>query len=54
MSEVPCPVCREECPIERLDKHVEIIDCCDRKWVVKVDGKWAARFAQGVSDVKEE
>lgn len=43
-SEAPCPTCGELCPIERLDSHVEIIDCCNRKWVVRVDGKLAKRF----------
>ena len=43
-NEYPCPNCRESCPVERLDAHVEIIDCCNRKWVVKVDGKLAKRF----------
>jgi hypothetical protein len=43
-EEVVCPCCKEPCPIERLDSHVEIIDCCNRKWVVRVDGKLAKRF----------
>ena len=39
-----CPLCGEECPVERLDNHVEIIECCNRKWVVRVDGKVTERF----------
>jgi hypothetical protein len=43
-EELPCPTCEELCPVERLDAHVDILDCCDRKWVVRVDGKLTKRF----------
>ena len=48
LSEAPCPTCGELCPVERLDAHVEIIDCCNRKWVVRVDGVLASRFKNEV------
>lgn len=50
LSEAPCPTCGEPCPVERLDQHVEIIDCCGRKWVVRVDGVLASRFRNEVSN----
>ena len=44
VDEVPCPMCGELCPVEKLDTHVEIIECCDRKQVVRVDGKLVERM----------
>ena len=43
-TDLPCPICGELCPVERLDKHVEIIECCNRKFVVAVDGVLTERF----------
>lgn len=44
-SEAPCPTCGEPCPIERLDQHVETLDCCGRKWLVRIDGKPTKNFS---------
>lgn len=49
-EDMPCPLCGELCPIERLDESVEILDCCGRKWVVRVDGVLASRFRNEVSN----
>lgn len=46
MNETPCPRCKELCPVEQLDKCVEIIDCCNHKWVVRVDGKLTPKFKE--------
>lgn len=43
-EDLPCPICGEMCPIERLDVSVEIVECCERRWVARVDGKLAKRF----------
>jgi len=47
-EDIPCPICGEPCPVERLDASVEVLDCCGRKWVVRVDGVLASRFKNEV------
>ena len=49
-EDIPCPICGEPCPVERLDASVEVLDCCGRKFVVRVDGVLASRFRNEVSN----
>ena len=53
-TDLPCPQCGELCPVEQLDQHVEIIECCNRKFVVAVDGVLTPKFKEQVMPSVEE